>query len=63
MNFPSTPNLGEQYSLGDYTWQWNGKGWEVAYRSGVGGFLVFVGKMYRLDQLGTFPQAVSFDIT
>lgn len=29
MNFPDTPIVGANYTLGDYTWEWNGKGWEL----------------------------------
>lgn len=63
MNFPSTPNIGQIYNLGDYTWQWNGAGWEVLQVTGVGGTLVVINMMYRTYEYGYNMPAVSFDIT
>jgi hypothetical protein len=28
LNFPSTPALGDQYTIGTRTWAFNGAGWE-----------------------------------
>jgi hypothetical protein len=28
INFPSSPNLNDQYVFGNYTWQWNGSAWD-----------------------------------
>jgi hypothetical protein len=28
VDFPSSPVLNDTYSVGNYTWKWNGQGWE-----------------------------------
>jgi hypothetical protein len=29
LNFPSNPNTGDTYTLGNRTWIWNGYGWQI----------------------------------
>jgi hypothetical protein len=28
IDFPSSPSLNQTYTAGNYTWKWNGQGWE-----------------------------------
>jgi hypothetical protein len=41
INFPNSPSVGQIYSFGTYSWQWNGSYWE-SYSSG-GQFLPLSG--------------------
>lgn len=34
LNFPDNPNEGDQYSVGDRTWAYNGKGWARVTNAG-----------------------------
>lgn len=36
LNFPSNPNVGDTYTIGNRTWVWNGNGWQL--QSGVTSF-------------------------
>jgi hypothetical protein len=38
LNFPSSPALNQEYTLGNRTWIWNGSGWEQKLASGSGDY-------------------------
>lgn len=35
ISFPSTPNVGDQYTYGTYTWEWSGLAWKAVTTTAV----------------------------
>lgn len=35
--FPNSPLVGDQYTSGGVTWQWNGTTWDIVISGGGGG--------------------------
>lgn len=61
LNFPTSPTIGQQYSLGTRTWVFNGKGWALtsqAAQADAGFVLVDALILTSTEEL---PQEVSGD--
>lgn len=43
INFPSSPVLNQEYSIGTRTWKWNGDAWELKNNQGIMGYSGYSG--------------------
>lgn len=59
LDFPTNPSVGDQYSIGDRTWSFNGKGWERITNTGQ-----VVSSFYLVsDLIQTVAQSLPVEVT